>query len=223
VNQAVGSTYREPNTGQTYPIVDGNNQIVVASAYLKTVIDALDRRGICAVFDGEEINMRDGGGYNENWDIITAGGGSWVSYSVTCSPAQPIPALPPPPVQKAPDCRLPPSASIFCNHGPTNYDFEIFDAQDLVIAADRARPKPLVFDFNDRFSTALPYSYKIINDPMYVSEMLSKLKAKGFCAIYDGDEFQIKRDNVYTEHFDMTRSDGYAIRSYSSTCRDAAF
>jgi hypothetical protein len=223
VNQAVGASYREPNTGQLYQVVDGDNRIIVASAYLKTVIDALDRQGICAVFDGEEINVRDGGGYNENYDIITADGGSWISYSVTCNPAQPIPPLPPPPVAKTGDCRLPASASLFCSRGPTFYDGDVFDAQDQVIADDRARPTAQVFNFNDRLSNSAAYSYKIINDQMYVSEMLKKMKAKGLCAIYDGDEFQVKRDNVFTEHWDMTKAEGYAIRLYGSTCRDAAF
>lgn len=223
VNLSRGSTYRDPATGQAYQIVLGNNQIQVASAYLQTVIDALDRQGTCAVYDGEEINVRDGGGYNENYDIITADGGSWVGYSVTCTPEMPIPALPPPPPQKTGDCRLAASASIFCHRAPLSYDFEIYDAQDLLIAEDRARSTPLIFNFNDRFSTALPYAYKIVNDSMYVSEMLKKIKAKGFCAIYDGDEFQLKRNNVFTEHYDMTRADGYAIRLYGSTCRDAAF
>jgi hypothetical protein len=220
---ARSAQYRDPYTGNVYDVVDGNGQIRVAGVYLKTVVDSLDRRGICAVFDGEEINARDGGGYNENWDIITAGGGSWMSYSVTCAPAQPLPPLPPTPIVKDPTCSIPPSASTFCVKQSPAYDFEIYDAQDQVIADDRARPKPLVFDFNDSFSKPLPYAYKIINDQMYVSEILKKLKAKGMCAIYDGDEFQIKRNNVLSENYDLTRADNYAIRSYSVTCRDSAF
>jgi hypothetical protein len=223
VNQAVGATYRDPSTGQMFDVVQ-DNRIKVASAYLKTVIDALDRQGICAAYDGEEMNVRDGGGYNENYDIITADGGVWVNYNVTCRPALPVPApTPAPPVRDA-DCRtLPPSAFTFCVRENSTYDHDVYDAQDLLQAEDRARATPQIFDFDQRFTSSVPYGYRIVNEQLYTSEMLRKLKAKGFCAIYDGDEFVVKRNGVYSEHFDMTRSDGYAIRLYNSTCRDAAF
>ncbi len=223
VNQAVGATYRDPHTGETFDVVQGN-KIQVASAYLKTVSDALDRQGICAVYDGEEMNVRDGGGYTENYDIITADGRSWLNYSVTCNPAQALPTLPPVPPVRDPECRnLPPSALTFCVKDSAAYDGEVWDAQDLLIDEDRARATPQIFNFNDRFSSGAPYGYKIINEQLYISEMLKKIKAKGYCAIYDGDEFVVKKNNVSSEHFDMIKSDLYALRTYNSTCRDAAF
>lgn len=33
----------------------------------------------------------------------------------------------------------------------------------------------------------------------------------------------MKRNNVFSEHYDMIRSDLFAIRNHISTCRDAAF
>jgi hypothetical protein len=33
----------------------------------------------------------------------------------------------------------------------------------------------------------------------------------------------VKRNNVASEHFDMIKSDLYALRVHNSTCRDAAF
>jgi hypothetical protein len=116
---------------------------------------------------------------------------------------------------------MPQSASTFCTKPPSLYDGDVYDAQDIVIAEDRARATPQIFNFSDHIGQ--PYGFKIINEPMYIAEMLKKLKAKGFCAIYDGDEFEVKRNNVFTEHFDMTKSDLFAIRSFNSTCRDAAF
>lgn len=224
VNLAAGSSYRDPNTGEVFDILQSNNKIVVASAYLKTVTDALDRQGLCAVFDGEEISVRDGGGYNENYDIITAEGFSWVNYIVTCNPALPIPALPPAPPARDPDCRnLPPSAFTFCARDSSAYDGDVFDAQDIVIAEDRARAAPQVFNFDRRFNSSTTYGYLIVNEPLYISQMLAKLKAKGLCAIYDGDEFVVKRNNVFSEHLDMIRADMFAIRNHVSTCRDAAF
>jgi len=222
VNATIGAPYRDPNTNATFEIVQGNNKIQVAGAYLKAVIDALDRQRVCAVYDGEEIWVSDGGGYNEQYDIITAEGFSWVGYSVTCSPALPMPALPPPAPARDPDCRnLPPSASIFCGGDRSVYDGDVWDAQDLLIAEDRARATPQIFNFNQRFNDV--YGYRIANEPLYIAELLKKIKAKGFCTIYDGDEFLVKRNNVFSEHMKMIRSDGFAVRAHISTCRDAAF
>jgi len=223
VNATYGAPYRDPFTGASFEIVDGSNRIKVASAYLKAVTDALDRQGICALYDGEEIWVSDGGGFNEHYDIITAEGFSWVSYSVTCSPAVPMPALRPAPPARDPDCRsLPPSEPTFCTHEPSStYDGDVWDAQDQLVAEDRARATRQIFNFNERFNDV--YGYRIVDEPLYISELLKKIKAKGFCTIYDGDEFLVKRNNVFTEHMDMIRSDGFAIRNYISTCRDAAF
>lgn len=224
VNSTIGAAYRDPNTNATFEIVQGDGKIQVASAYLKAVADALDRQGVCAVYDGEEIWVSDGGGYNEHYDIMTAEGFSYTNYTVTCRPALPMPRLPPAPPVRDPDCRnLPPSAFTFCTKDSATYDGDAFDAQDLVIAEDRARPAPQIFNFNERFGGGADYGYRITNEPLYISEILKKLKAKGFCAIYDGDEFLVKRNNVFADHFDMIRADGFAIRSYTATCRDATF
>jgi hypothetical protein len=222
VDSTIGALYRDPYTNASFEIVQWNGKIQVASAYLRTVADALDRRGVCAVFDGEEMWLSDGGGYNEHYDIMTAEGFAYTNYTVTCRPALPMPRLPPAPPLRDPDCRnLPPSAFTFCTRDSATYDGDAFDAQDLVIAEDRARAAPQIFDFNER--SGPDYGYRITNEPLYISEILKKLKAKGVCAIYDGDEFLVKRNNVFADHFDMIRADGFAIRSYTSTCRDATF
>jgi len=224
VNATIGASYRDPITGQSFDIVQGDGRIIVASAYLKAVSDALDRQGVCGVFDGEEMWVSDGGGYNEHYDIITAEGFSWVSYSVTCSPAVPMPRLPPPAPVRDPECRsLPASALTFCtNARGSTYDGAVWDAQDLLIAEDRARGTPQIFNFNARL-TNTDYGFQIINEQLYIQGLLTKIRAKGLCAMYDGDEFLVKRNNVFTEHMDMIRADGFSIRNHTSTCRDAAF
>jgi hypothetical protein len=224
VNLAVSSNYRDPISGQVFEVVSADGRIQVASAYVKIVNDALDRQGLCSAFDGEEIRVREHNFFNENYDIITSDGRSWTNYVVTCTPALPVPGPTPVPPQQDPDCRLPPSASIVCARQDSVYDGDAFAAQDALIEEDRARATPRIFNFNDRFSSSVPYGYKIIDEPLYTSEMLKKLKARGFCAFFDGGEFVVKRStNVFSEHFDMTRGDGYAIRLYNSTCRDAGF
>jgi len=224
VNVAVGSTYRDPISGQVFDVVSGDGRIQVASAYIKIVNDALDRQGLCSAYDGEEIQVREHNFSNENYDIITADGRSWVNYVATCAPALPVPQPTPVPAQQDPTCPLPPSASIVCARQDAVYDGDVFAAQDALLAEDRARATPLIFNFNQRFSTSVDYGYLIIDERLYISEMLKQLKARGFCAFYDGGDFVVKRaTNVFSEHFDMIRADGYAIRLYAATCRDAGF
>jgi hypothetical protein len=223
VDATYGATYRDPSTNQSFEIVQGDGRINVAGAYLKAVADALDRQGICAVFDGEEIWVSDGGGYNEHYDIITADGFSWVNYAVTCNPALPMPRLPPPAPVRDPECRsLPASALTFCSRPSSVYDGDVWDAQDQLIAEDRARPTPQIFNFNVKLG-GLDYGYLIADQDRYIAGLLTKIRAKGLCAMFDGTEFLVKRNNVFSEHMDMTRADGFAIRNHISTCRDAAF
>ena len=222
VNSTYGAPYRDPVTGRTYEIVQGDGRILVASAYLKAVSDALDRQGVCALYDGEEIWVSDGGGYNEHYDLITAEGFSWVNYAVTCSPAIPMPRVPPPaPVRDAQCSSIPASSPIFCSKPPSSYDGAVWDAQDQLIAEDRARPTPQIFNFNVKLPNT-DYGYLIVNTDRYIADLMPKIRAKGFCVVFDG-EFVVKQNNVLSEHMDMIRADGFAIRSHISTCRDAAF
>ena len=135
-----------------------------------------------------------------------------------------MPRQPPAPQVRDPECRsLPPSALTFCSGAPTVYDGDVWDAQDQLIAEDRARPTPQIFNFSRRFNSSTDYGYGIIDEPLYIQELLKKIRAKGLCAMYDGDEFLVKRNNVFSEHMDMIRADEFAIRNHISTCRDSAF
>jgi hypothetical protein len=223
VELAMSTAVRDPNTGASYAIVQ-DGKIISPSAYLGTITDSLGKQGLCAAWDGEEINVRNGGGaFNENYDVITSDGRAWINYNATCTPALPMPQPPAPPLAKAPDCSLPASASTFCIHDTPAYDGDVFGAQDDLIAEDQARATPQVFDFGDRLSNT-SYGYKIINDSLYVQGMLQKLKARGYCAFFDGEEFEVKKGtNTLSENYDLTKSDGYAIRLYEVSCRDAGF
>lgn len=224
VDVARTSTYRDPISGRSFDVVDNKSQILAARAYIQLIVDQLDAQGVCAVFDGEEISVRNSASDNENFDVITADGKTWVNYVVTCTPALPLPTPPPvPTVKRDPSCPLPASASYFCVRQDPELDFEVYGAQDDLIAEDRARPTPQIFDFRDRIS-GTDYGYRLINENLYHSELLKKLKGRGLCALFDGEEFNVKRGtNVYSENYDVTRQDGFAIRIYGASCRDASF
>ena len=222
VAAAEAAVYRDPNTGQSVPVVDGT-KIMVPSAYLAAVSDALNSVGLCAAYDGEEMNVRQDSIFNEHYDIVTSDGRSWSSYAVTCQPALPIPTWSPAPATPDTSCGLPHSGAHFCTGEGSVYDGDVYAALDEVIAEDRARPTPQIFNFNERLPGTQD-GYKIINESLYVSAVLKKIRAKGFCATSDGDEFSVKRGtNSFSENHDLVKAEGYSIRLYVVTCRDAQF
>lgn len=224
VDAARSATWVDPATGMVMPLVQEGGRILAARGYIQAVLDDLDSQGVCGVFDGYEIQVRDGGVDNENFDVITSEGSAWVHYVTSCEPPLPIPDPPPVPTVKAdPECALPPSAEYYCAPQSEQLAGFVWAAQDALIAEDRARETPLVFDFDDQ-QRGLDYSFRIIEPNLYVSGMIDKLHGQGLCATFDGEEFDVKRGtNTFSENHDLTKFDGYAIRLYKSTCRDASF
>ena len=214
----------DPDSGQVVNIVDGTGKIIAARAYVDTILAELEAEDLCAVFDGEEIQIRDTGADNENFDVITSKGFAWANYVVTCSPALPIPDPPEIPQDRPdPTCTLPPSASYLCVKQSPALDGDVYAAQDDLIAEDRARQTPIVFDFSDRIG-GTEYGFKLISQTAYTEGMLEHLRARGMCATFDGEEFNVKSGtNIFSENYDLTRRDFFAIRIYNATCRDASY
>jgi hypothetical protein len=224
VERARGATYDDPGSGQTVDMVAGDGLVIAARAYIQFIIDELDAEGMCGVFDGEEIQIRDTGADNENFDVITSSGFAWSNYVVTCAPALPIPSPPPTPAATSdPNCALPPSLPFLCVRQTAALDGEVYAAQDALIARDQAESTAKIFDFRDRIG-GTTYGYRIIDDQAYIAGMLEELRGRGLCANFDGEEFNVKQGtNIFSENYDMTKQDGFAIRIYNATCRDASF
>lgn len=222
VNAAQNATVVDPDSKESYALIQGG-VIQSPNAYLKLITDALDRQGLCAVYDGEELNVRNTAGFNEHFDVITSSGGSWIKYMSTCTPALPVPAITAPPVRDA-ECRLAPSRDSFCERVSPVYNSDVDVALDELIAQDRALAKPLIFDFNDR-GPGLATGWKVTNVPLYFSELQKKLRARGLCSAVEGDdELWIKKgSNRFSEHWDLLKAEGYSLRLLAATCRDAAF
>ena len=222
VSAAQGATAVDPDTKETYPLLQ-NGLIQSPNAYLKTIIDTLDRQGLCAVYDGEELNVRTSNGFNELFDIITGSGGSWSKYMSTCTPAVPLPAIVTPPILD-PECKLAPSKDTYCDRQSPVYDGDVNSALDELIAQDRQLATPLIFNFAER-APGTDNGWKVANVALYFSEMRKKLRVKGYCSIYSGDdELLIKKGtNRFSEHWDLLRGEGYSLRLLAATCHDAAF
>jgi hypothetical protein len=183
------------------------------------VITRLDRLGLCAAFDGEEVGIKNQNGFSDQYHLLTSRfivrrGES--SYQVTCYPAAHPTSTPS--YEPAGDCALAPSREITCGQeGQTMY------ADVDASIAQVAREHPEVFDVGDQRGDG---GYRIVNPDGFKSHLIAAARTRGMCARHDGEEFVFKRQNRNSEHYDLESSQGYVRRgegTYASTCYPAAF
>ena len=87
-----------------------------------------------------------------------------------------------------------------------------------------ARAHPEYFDFKDN-QQGTPW-FKVLNTDGYIDAMVGAMKAKGYCARWDGEELVVKNSNELTEHYDILTGLNYIRRgagSYRTSCYPAAF
>jgi hypothetical protein len=199
----------------------GGTLILSPGRFFVGVIDNLDKKGLCAGFDSEEIQIKNSNAFNDQYHLRTSRGylrtGPSV-YRATCFPAA-FP-LPPPPFQPNNGCKLASSREVTCSR-EADY-FYLADVERSI--DDVMRQHPEVFDFGVRApGTDWP---GVRNMDGYHQLVVQSLIAKGYCAIFDSEEIQIKKENRFTEHYDIHLGDGYVRRgegAYRSTCWPAAF
>jgi hypothetical protein len=219
VATAVDQVVRDhPEAFEPHPL---GLRVVSPGKLLVGVIENLDRMGLCADFDGEEVQVKNGSAFNDQYHLITSNfilrrGES--SYRSTCSPASfPTPA---PPLNPTPGCRLAPSRSLTCTRElPSKYILDVDRAIDKVI-----REHPEIFDLN-RVQPGTNW-VQIVNFEQYEVRMVEAMQSFGYCAIYDGEELAVKTENGFNEQFDVFAGDGFVRRgegSYRSTCYPATF
>jgi len=192
-------------------------------AYYVGLIKILDRKKLCAVFDGEELGVTNTSAYSEQYHVLTSrqlvrfGPGS---YRITCTPSV-IPAAQGPLVPPPPGCTLPSSREVACSREEVHSFYDDVEAAIAQIQID----KPALFDFTQ---TQPGTDWPLLKDlDAYTQGVIDILAKKGYCARSDGEELQIKRGtNGYSEQFKIDYSHKY-IRTgagiYRATCRPAAF
>jgi hypothetical protein len=212
---------RTLQTEQSY-IFDGD-QVLSVGAYYVGLIKVLDRQGLCAATDGEELGVTNRASSNEQYDVLTAQNRvrfGPTSYRTTCSPsAVPFasPALPP----AEASCPLPSSAEIACGREPSGRYRDDVEAAIVQIQKD----KPELFNFDE---TAAGTNWPALKDiDGYTSGLVAILTQKGYCARFDGEEIALKRDsNTSSEQYDVDFQHKY-IRTgagiYRASCYPAAF
>jgi hypothetical protein len=201
---------------------DGGYKVVSPGQYYVGVMRNLQHMGFCANFDGEEMQVKNTNEFSDQYHIMISSGyvrRGASSYRATCYPA----AFPVGgsglPGQRA-DCSLPPSREIACGREETTtYLGEV----ELSIT-QLAQQHPELFNLNDLQSGT--DWFKVVNVQGYIDGMIAQMRAKGFCAMWDGEELVAKKENRFTEHFDILTGDDHIRRgqgSYRVTCYPAAF
>lgn len=184
------------------------------------IIERLDRKGLCAAFDGEEVGVKSSNAFNDQYHLLTSRFnvrqfGS--SYQVTCYPAA-FPTDVPGFAPSNPGCSLPGSREITCGgEGATFYG----DVDASI--SEVARKTPHVFDLGDQRTEG---GYKIVDPDGWKRGLIETMASRGYCARHDGEEFVFKKQNKFSEHYDLESSQGYVRRgegTYASTCYPAAF
>ena len=199
-----------------------NFNVTNVGAYYVEVIRTLDRMGLCAAFDGEELGVKLTDDYNDQYDILSAKDEVRTGpniYIGTCSPAI-FPKASRPPVPVSEGCTLPPSDFVACGRPESRYFQDVEDAIDQLLVE-----RPELFDFDDR---ATGEGWPALRDGSgYHDAMLDKLRSKGYCAIFDGEEIQMKQgSNEFSEHYDVNYQDKYIRRGngiFRGSCYPAAF
>ncbi len=194
-------------------------QVRSSGQFYVGLIEKLDKKGLCAGFDGEEVGVKSNNTFNDQYHLLTSRfivrrGQS--AYQVTCFPA----AFPTstPSYLPAGDCPLAPSREITCGQESQTLYGEIDAAIQQV-----AREHPQVFDIGDQRGEG---GYRIVDPDGFKAFLIQAAKGRGLCARHDGEEFVFKRQNRFSEHYDLESSAGYVRRgegTYASTCYPAAF
>jgi hypothetical protein len=207
------------------PAIFEGDIVKTHGAYYVGLIKILDRQGICAEYDGQELAVTDRATSSEQFHVLT----SWAqarfgpsSYRTTCRPAvvpsaQALAPLPP----SAAGCPLPSSREVSCaREDVSRYLNDVLAALEQVM-----KEKPELFNFNQLApGTSWPAVKEI---PAYHAAVVEAMTKNGYCAKDDGEEIAVKQgSNTMSEQFDINYQDRYVrmgAGSYRATCYPAAF
>jgi hypothetical protein len=194
------------------------NTVLNLPGYYVGLIRILDREGLCAAYDGEELAVKNSNDFSDQYKVLTSWNEIRRSYMVTCTPAV-FPLARSNPAPSPAGCSLAPSSEVAC--GRTSPQF----LDDVEVAVDQIlKQKPELFDFGQ---TASGTDWPFVKDmPAYHLAVVNALATKGYCGRFDGEEIQLTRSNELSEHFDINYADRYVRRGpgiFRTSCYPAAF
>jgi len=192
--------------------------VVNLGGYYAGLIRILDRGGLCAAYDGEELAVKSSNAFSDQYKVLTSWNEIRRAYMVTCTPAV-FPLARANPGPSSAGCALPPSSEVACGRPDPQFLGDVETALDQVM-----KQKPELFDFGQ---TASGTDWPVVKDMgAYHLALVDALTTKGYCGKFDGEEIQLKRSNELSEHYDVNYADRYVRRgpgSFRSTCYPAAF
>lgn len=194
---------------------DGNIVTNIGGYYVG-IIKNLDAKGICASYDGEELAVKNAAEFSDQYKVLTSWNQVRNFYIGTCYPAV-FPLSRDEPAPSPAGCSLAPSTEIACGRPDPLFLGDVEGAIDLVMAQ-----RPELFDPSQTSNGGV-----LVRDlDAYTAAVMQVLTQRGYCAIHDGEEIQVKRSNEFTEHYDINYADRYTRRgpnSYRGACYPAAF
>jgi hypothetical protein len=149
-------------------VVDGNKVLSVGQYYV-LLIENLEKAGLCADFDGEEIQVKNSNDFNDQYHVMTSLlllQRGQKAYRATCYPAAfptPAPVLP-----ETPGCSLKPSKEKACGREKPAFLAQVDAAIQKV--ADEV---PDVLDKND--VRGGPSWYRIVKFDAYLDAVIRNL------------------------------------------------
>jgi hypothetical protein len=186
--------------------------------YYVGLIRVLDREGLCAAYDGEELAVKNTNDFSDQYKVLTSWNEIRRVYMVTCTPAV-FPLARGNPAPSPAGCALPPSSEVACGRPDPHFLGDVEAALDQVM-----KQRPELFDFGQ---TASGTDWPVVKDmTAYHLALVDALIPKGYCGKFDGEEIQLKRSNELSEHYDVNYADRYVRRgpgSFRSSCYPAAF
>lgn len=200
----------------------GGYKIVSEGAFTVGVIKNLDKKGLCAGIYGEELAVAQNSGFSENYDIVDSRffvRRGLSTYRSTCQPASFT--TPQAPAGLSPGCNLPASVSLACTDEEGEFSQVVEDTIDQLV-----KEQPGLFDPNDVQRGAPSNWYRVKDEAAYTQGLVRIILSKGLCARWDGEEINIKRNNVSSENYDILTAQGYIRRgtgAYQVDCHPAYF
>jgi hypothetical protein len=205
------------------PAIFDGDEVLSVGGYYVGLIRILDREGLCASTDGEELGVTDTSARNEQYDVLTAKNEARFGpniYRTTCYPSSVPFALGTMPSQQG-NCPLPPSREIVCSREPAGQYYE--DVESAI--TEILKEKPDLFDFSQ---TAPGTDFPLVKDlEAYQQGVVDIMVGKGYCARYDFYEVGVKKGtNAFNEQYDIDLASRYVRRGpgiYRSSCYPSSF
>ena len=181
--------------------------------YYVGLIRLLDRKGLCAAYDGEELAVKSSNDFSDQYKVLTSWNEIHRIYMVTCTPAV-FPLERASPAPSPAGCCLAPSVEVACDRTYPRYPADVETAIDQVLTQN-----PELFDLSQTTSGS---DWPVVRDlAAYHPAVVEAFDRTGYCGKFDGEEIQLKRSNETTEHYDVNYADRYVRPGPASTARAA--